>query len=378
MVLILPTLQKFNSDSGQTFLSGSSVLCCLSNNSREIDLVYSVNQQEKINLQLSCSIQDILAGADLDDASVLLIGSEFHPYLSAELIKEINERAPDISILLFVDETEAVDNILHFFELGIAETISNNIDLRLFKKKLGLHETISSQRRQLQKMNYSLQQSNQQLEEYVYIVSHDLKAPLRGLSSLADFIREEIGTSVSSELLEMLKLMQSRTDRMQQMIDGILHYSRVSGNCSEKEQVDTKELINNVIDLIGSDLSVRYEFPDKLPVLEAERVKIFEVFQNLILNAIKHNDNQEIRVKIDCIDEGAFYRFSLTDNGKGIRPEHLTKIFGFFQTLQPKDKLVGNGLGLTIVKKIVEQQGGIITVVSNPGTGSTFSFTWKK
>ena len=378
MVLILPTLQKFDGDIGQSLLSDSSVLCWMSNDSREIELVHSVNQQEKINLQLSCSIQDILAGADLDDASVLLIGSEFHPYLSAELIKEINERAPDISILLFVDETEAVDNILHFFELGIAETISTNMDLRLFTKKLAHHETVSFQRRQLHKMNASLQQSNQQLEEYVYIVSHDLKAPLRGLSSLADFIREEIGTSVSSELLEMLKLMQSRTDRMQQMIDGILHYSRVSGNCSEKVQVDTKELINSVIDLIGSDVSVRYEFPDKLPVLEAERVKVFEVFQNLILNAIKHNDNQDIRVKIDFIDEEAFYRFSLTDNGKGIRPEHLTKIFGFFQTLQPKDKSVGNGLGLTIVKKIVEQQGGIITVVSKPGEGSTFSFTWKK
>ena len=96
--------------------------------------------------------------------------------------------------------------------------------------------------------------------------------------------------------------------------------------------IDFKDLINSVIDLISPDVIVRYEFPDHLPVLFAERVKIYEVFQNLILNSIKHNDNQEVRVKIDCYDEGAFYKFSLTDNGRGIRPEHLTKIFGFFQT----------------------------------------------
>ena len=165
---------------------------------------------------------------------------------------------------------------------------------------------------------------------------------------------------------------------MQSLIDGILHYSRMANSKTEKENINVKELIHNIIDLICPPSNIRIEFPDNLPIIKSERVKLHEVFQNLISNAIKHNNKEEGEVKISFVEKKEFYEFSVWDNGFGIKPEHQEKIFGIFQTLQSKDKIESTGIGLTIVKKIIEQQDGKITVDSELGKGSTFKFLWKK
>ncbi|MFM7726651.1 MAG: sensor histidine kinase, partial [Flavobacteriales bacterium] len=251
-------------------------------------------------------------------------------------------------------------------------------EARIVQTKIAMHETLYRQRDELRKMNERLQCANKQLEEYVYIVSHDLKAPLRGLSSLAQFIEDELGEAMTTEVFELLSMMKSRTDRMQQMVDGILHYSRMANNRVDPEPVDLKLLINNIIDLICPPANVRIEYPDEFPLVEMEKIKIHEVLQNLILNGIKHNDKPDIHIQIHFRDVGHCWEFAIKDNGKGIKPEHQEKVFGLFQTLLPKDKSEGTGLGLTIVKKIVEQQDGKVMVESDWGKGTTFRFTWKK
>jgi signal transduction histidine kinase len=152
----------------------------------------------------------------------------------------------------------------------------------------------------------------------------------------------------------------------------------MSNNRCEKEPVDLKSLINNIIDLICPPSNVRIEYPDQLPSMEMEKIKIHEVLQNLILNAIKHNDKSDIHIQLFFRDLGDTVEFVVKDNGRGIKPEHQEKVFGLFQTLLPKDRSEGTGLGLTIVKKIVEQQEGKIVVESEFGKGSSFRFTWKK
>jgi signal transduction histidine kinase len=217
-----------------------------------------------------------------------------------------------------------------------------------------------------------------QLEEYIYVVSHDLKAPLRGIASLTDFIRDELGECLRPEIEKLLAMMQSRTDRLQQMIEGILHYSRTAGREHPAEKIILKELINNEIDNVSQQASIQVEVDGTLPIITGDAVKLREVFHNIIENGIRHNDKDQKHIRISCLDLGESLEFSIADNGKGIRAEHREKIFGLFQTLQSKDECTGLGLGLSIVKRIVEQQHGTVRVESTPGHGSTFAFTWRK
>lgn len=312
--------------------------------------------------------------------SVLVIGRAYLDRVSASTIEQfhLSSAMNDLSVVLLVDKTESQDNLLHYYDWGVVDIIPDCTETKIIQTKIALYETLFFQRNELRQVNERLQSANRQLEEYVYIVSHDLKAPLRGLSSLAQFIEEEIGETISTDVQELLNMMKTRTDRMQQMIDGILHYSRMSNASVSKETVDVKQLIINIIDLISLPQNVRIQFPDHLPVLETEKIKIHEVLQNLILNGIKHNDKSDIQISISYNEFPDHFEFMVMDNGKGIKPEHREKVFGLFQTLLPKDKAEGTGLGLTIVKKIVEQQNGSISLESEFGKGSTFRFTWMK
>ena len=173
-------------------------------------------------------------------------------------------------------------------------------------------------------------------------------------------------------------MMKSRTARMQNLIDGILHYSRMANAKTEKENINVQELIHNIIDLICPPANIRIEMPDNLPVIHSEKIKLHEVFQNLLSNAIKYNNKEKGAIKITFEEKKDCYEFSVIDNGPGIKPEHQEKIFGIFQTLQSKDKNESTGIGLTIVKKIIEQQSGTVSVHSEHDKGSTFKFVWKK
>jgi light-regulated signal transduction histidine kinase (bacteriophytochrome) len=243
-----------------------------------------------------------------------------------------------------------------------------------------VHDERNELNKDTQTLNYikQIEQINKQLNEFVYIVSHDLKAPLRGIKSLATFLEEEIGTEAKPEVKDMLILLQSRADKMQSMIDAILHYSRMSNNNGEEREVDLNKLIADIINLIAIPEHIRIEVSESLPIVYAEKIKIQEVFQNLITNAIKYNNKQLGFIKIGYEERSDEFEFSISDNGIGIKEEFFQKIFGIFQTLQGSDKGEATGIGLTIVQKIIEQNGGRIWVESEIGSGSTFKFVWKK
>jgi len=189
---------------------------------------------------------------------------------------------------------------------------------------------------EIQKYIKQIEQVNKQLNEFVYIVSHDLKAPLRGIKSLASFLEEELGKDVKPEVKELLDLLQSRTDRMQVMIEAILHYSRLSHNKGAKEEVNVNQLLHGIIDLLSPPAHIRIEVQSNLPVLQAEKIKVHEVFQNLLSNAIKYNDKPEGVIKITCLERPDEYEFGVSDNGIGINPEFHQKVFGIFKTPQSK------------------------------------------
>jgi signal transduction histidine kinase len=295
----------------------------------------------------------------------------------ARLLKE-NPHTKDISILFVTALSENVKYTLQGYEEGAVDYLHKPLDPNIVKAKVLVYEKLYRQSMELKESNAKLKEINTQLDEFVYIVSHDLKAPLRGLSSISSFLEEELGKDLKPEVAELLGLIKKRTSWMQSLIDGILHYSRLGNKCAEREEVSLKELINNIIEMLSPPVKFKFEVADNLPVLKAERIKIHEVFQNLISNGIKYNDKEEGLIRVNYFEYPDHYEFMVQDNGCGIKPEHYDRIFGIFQTLAPKEKTDSTGIGLTIVKKIVEQQGGTVTLTSEYGKGTTFKFTWKK
>ena len=240
------------------------------------------------------------------------------------------------------------------------------------------------QEKQLKQMNESLRETtdllkrrNQELDSFCYIVSHDLKAPLRGITNLSEWIEEALEDALSDESRRMMKLLRERVSRMESLINGLLEYSRAERSAKEAEMVDVGELLLDTIDSLAPPLGFVIQVEPNMPKIITKRVLLGQVFANLIGNSIKHhNAPNSGRVIISAAKEGKFYRFFVSDDGPGIDPINHEKIFGIFHTLQLKDAPKNTGIGLSIVKKIVESEGGKITLESTLGRGATFSFTW--
>jgi two-component system, LuxR family, sensor kinase FixL len=220
-----------------------------------------------------------------------------------------------------------------------------------------------------------LEKKNQELQDFAHVVSHDLKAPLRGIRTLAEWISQDGANKLSDESREQFGLLVARVNRMQDLIDGILQYSRAGRVNEGRVRIDLGELVAEVIDTLVPPENVAITIEDELPVVELERIRVFEVFQNLLSNAIKYMDKPQGRIRVGCTGQDGFWRFSISDNGPGIEERYFEKIFQLFQTLSPHDDRESTGIGLTVVKKIVEMYGGEVGVESKLGQGSTFFFT---
>jgi len=220
-----------------------------------------------------------------------------------------------------------------------------------------------------------LEAANEELRSFAYVVSHDLKAPLRGIGSLVHWIAEDYRNLFDEEGKAQLDLLVNRAERMHKFIDGILQYSRIGKIHEEKQQVDINNLLESLEDLLEIPKNINLQIKNKLPDIKYERIYIEQIFQNLIGNAIKYMDKEKGVVTIGCSEANGFFEFSIKDNGPGIEPKYHEKIFQIFQTLIPRDEFESTGIGLTIVKKIIENNGGRIWLDSEPGKGSTFYFT---
>lgn len=219
-----------------------------------------------------------------------------------------------------------------------------------------------------------------ELDQFAYVASHDLKAPLRGIANLAEWIQEDIGAHLSDESARHMRLLQGRVRRMQALIDGILAYSRAGRQLSEPEPVDTGALVQEVIELLAPPADVRIEVAPQMPTVPAERTPLQQVFMNLLGNAVKYTRmvRPDAVIRVEWRDAGDAFEFAVIDNGPGIAPEYHERVWGIFQTLEARDKVEGTGIGLSVVKKIVEARGGHVAVESTPKHGSTFRFSWLK
>jgi signal transduction histidine kinase len=229
----------------------------------------------------------------------------------------------------------------------------------------------------LKKYLQKIEQNNLELEQFSYVAAHDLKAPLRAIQNLTEFIEEDM-EQVPSGVRQHFQLIKNRIARMENLINGLLEYARVGKKGVNLEITNVKELLEDILENLGIENRSRVEIESELPTLFTHKLLLEQVFANLISNAHKYNTNPSPVIKIGSRDDGKQFEFSVSDNGPGIPADSKEKIFKIFQTLQARDDYESTGVGLSIVKKIVEETGCEIHVDSEPGEGCTFRFTWPR
>jgi signal transduction histidine kinase len=252
--------------------------------------------------------------------------------------------------------------------------------LRRDVRKLELaNMTIASQTGKLTAQAEYLARSNRDLDQFAYVASHDLKAPLRGIASLATWIEEDLAESGSAETKDHLRLLRGRVNRLEKLIDGILAYSRAGRLPGQTTRVEVGKLVRDTVDLLAPPAQFTVEVAPELPTMTTEATELGQVFSNLVGNAIKYgckSDGAPCTIRVGGKKSDGVWTFFVADEGPGIAPEFHERIFGIFQTLAPRDKVESTGIGLAVVKRLVERRGGRAWVDSATGRGATFWFTW--
>jgi len=330
---------------------------------------------------ISSKLQKIISGPILNLANIAKNISEKKDYTTRAkketndeiglLINAFNEMLEQIQ----QRESELVDSKKQL-EVRVEERTA---DLKIANKQLQkeVEERKKAEANQAALLE-EIKGINQELKSFAYVVSHDLKAPLRGISTLAEWIATDYADKLDDEGKEQLRLLLNRVERMHKLIDGILQYSRIGRVHEEKSSVNLNELVKDVIEMVVPPSHITITVENKLPTIVSEPTRIAQVFQNLLSNAIKYMDKPKGIIKIICSEENKFWKFGVVDNGLGIEEKHFERIFQIFQTLSSHGGTDSTGIGLTVVKKIVETYGGKIWVESKLGVGSTFYFTLPK
>ena len=262
---------------------------------------------------------------------------------------------------------------------AVAERNSSEDDLRMLN--LTLEQRVTDRTTELAQANTELARSNQELDDFAYITSHDLKEPLRGIANYSNFVIEDSGDKLDDDGRTKLQTIRRLCEHMENLLSSLLHFSRVGRTELAVKDTDLNAVLTEILESLQvrlQELGVEVRIPQPLPTLCCDRVRVGEVFRNLITNAMKYNDKPQKWIEIGSRRESGQSCVSVfvQDNGIGIPVQHRETIFRIFKRLHARDKFGGGtGAGLTIVKKIVERHGGRIWVESNVGEGTTFNFT---
>jgi signal transduction histidine kinase/CheY-like chemotaxis protein len=280
-------------------------------------------------------------------------------------------------------------NLLHELSIQMAVAIQQAELVSDLQETLAQQQSIEHQLRdrvvEIEQTNQRLsvatrllEKRNQELDEFACIASHDLQAPLRGISNLTDWLSKDLAGKLPAENQQQIDLIQMRVSQMNTLIKGLLHYARIGRENIDDITINLSQLLAEVVEIIDPNPDVHIRFPADLPDVKTQSLLLKQVFINLIGNAIKYHDRANGLVEILAIEREYLWEFTVVDDGPGIAPQHHKKIFGIFQTLMGRDDHKGTGIGLAIVQKIVESRGGSVWVESDLGKGSAFSFTWIK
>lgn len=268
-----------------------------------------------------------------------------------------------------IPETQRRDEI---GEMALAAEVfrQRNVEQRqLLEKAESLAEELAAKANELE-------DTNAELDSFAYVASHDLKSPLRGIRQLAAWIEEDAGHLLPEESVQHFQAMQSRVQRMENLLEDLLNFSRIGRDKAHPEVVDINDLLAGVLEITDNPHNTVVDIPTPMPTLQTIRVPLEQVFLNLIGNAIKYNDKQEKgRIEILWEQREDQYVFRIRDNGPGIEPQHHERVFQMYQRVGDAE-IEGSGMGLAIVKKQIECHRGSIHLDSNPDCGVTFTVMW--
>jgi len=224
-----------------------------------------------------------------------------------------------------------------------------------------------------------LQQLNADLDEFTYVASHDLKSPLRGINDLLEWIEEDLGTNLPKDVKKNLDRAHIRISRMEKLISNLLSYAKSGHQNTEMADINIIEVITNIITDLSAPPDFSFHTASKIAILNVAHIPLETVLRNLISNAIKHHNRPDGHIEINVKTKGRFYIFSIQDDGPGI-PEHSQqRVFKLFQTLSTTQGEDRTGVGLAVVKRLVEAQGGKVQIVSNMNNqGTEFIFSWPR
>lgn len=319
---------------------------------------------------------DVLNGSNafLKDSPYIIRKGFFQAYFSP-----VKNKADEIigGVVIMHDNTE-IKEALGKIKKQNEELIKRNKDLQ---KQIKIREKAEEELRKAHdtleerviQRTFQLSEANRELNEFAYVISHDLKAPLRGISSLSEWISADYGQMLDDAGKHSMELLKGSVKRMDKLIKGILSYYRMSKS-AEISVVDTKEVAQEVVKQLRPLDNCVVEIGN-LPKIQTEEVPIYQIIQNLVDNAFKYNDKPDCQVKIDCEKLEKEWLFSVADNGKGIPQGEEERVFALFQTGSGNQGEESSGIGLAVVKKIINRLGGRIWVESKPSLGCTFYFT---
>ena len=242
----------------------------------------------------------------------------------------------------------------------------------------GLAKSLNYMAKTLSSNINELTKKNRELDQFAHIVSHDMKAPLRGIDNVVGWIEEDHKEELTPKVAEYLHLIKGRVIRGESLIQGLLSYARVGKEEDVEEKIDTRALLREVLENFALSPGTTISISENLPVIYSVKLPLLQVFSNLVDNALKYNDKNHGEVKVYHKEYTDHWEFFVSDNGPGISKNYHEKIFMIFQTLKERDSFESTGVGLAIIKKILDSRGEEIRLESEPGKGSIFSFTWKK
>lgn len=359
------------------------VIYLVNEKKKQLELIASFDKRERENKKIydkmrlpfgkgivgsvaESGISEAINNTSLDERYVV-----YHTPKLSELAVPITSEGKVIGV---INAEYSEKNYFTEEHLKTIEGIADLVSLQL-KSAINIRK-----RKKVEKKNADLlkkvAKSNQELEEYAHIVSHDLKSPIRSIHALTSWIKSDNEGVFDEASLQNFEHIENTLEKMEQLITDVLEYSSIANEAKEDDNVDLNSLIEEIQKVIYLPKNISIKVLEKLPIIKGDKTKFQQLFQNLISNSIKFNDKEKGIIEIDVKDQNSLYKFSIKDNGIGIEKKHYDKIFKIFQSLKKtKDS---TGIGLSIVKKIVNFYKGEIWLESEINKGTTFFFTIKK
>ncbi len=311
-----------------------------------------------------------------------LVGSTCHKYICpAEKgrcpITDLGQTVDNAERVLLAAKGEKrpiIKTVVTIMLNGRKHLLESFVDITERKKT---EQALEKLNKDLEATIQELSQSNRQLQDFVHIAAHDLKTPVRGIGTLADWLLSDYGDKFDKQGREQIRLLKARVVRIDKLIGGMLQFSKIVRTRQNERQTNLNTLVSEVINKMKPPDNIEIAV-DSLPGVTGEREHISQVFQSLLSNAVTFMDKPKGLIKVGCVEQGEFWKFYISDNGPGIEQKYFERIFRIFQTLPQKGEPETAGTGLAVAKKIIELYGGKIWVESQSGSGSTFFFTFPK